>query len=490
MRIASKKASTWRGTTTELRGDADVAALALSSPRLVPHIQTRRDGSRFLQECGGCGAAGHLWSTCPRRHKICVVGDSHTSVWSVLQERYRRAYVLRTRVGGMSAYGLANASSRSQAANRIRRALTHIPGVRWLVVVAGQVDVDFLFHYRCLRAADEGGEDSAPAANAGADGAVCQLVQQQRRQQRWWHGGTFSSMNRCRCAAAFFSVALLLGLQRRAWRRRRLWALTASVACSFAASLAAAVRQSRSSSSSNKHRHSGGGGDNASRPPVLSFASQTRASVGNLIGFLDALCRETSFARDRVVLHGVHLPPLNDAAMAAQMRFHLNRGKSPKRAPIPPRRKKRKHRQQAGGAEPAGAVAGRETEDGAQTCGESTNARRVAVDVAHHAAPGDLGASEVVVLPHAERTQRALDFNAALGAAARSAGFIFVDIAPRLLDAATGVVDTRFVKRVVLPSGAHTAQLDEQDIHLCDEQVAPLYEAAYTAAGVDFDAEE
>ena len=111
------------------------------------------------------------------------------------------------------------------------------------------------------------------------------------------------------------------------------------------------------------------------------------------------------------------------------------------------------------------------------------------MDAAHRAAPGDLGPGEVVVLPHVERTRRALDFNAALGAAARGAGFVFVDIAPRLLDAATGVVDTRFVKRVVAADGRHTTQLDEQDIHLCDEQIAPLYEEAYAEAGVNFDAE-
>ena len=34
--------------------------------------------------------------------------------------------------------------------------------------------------------------------------------------------------------------------------------------------------------------------------------------------------------------------------------------------------------------------------------------------------------------------------------------------------------------------GAVSERQDEEDIHLCDERIAPLYEAAYAAMGIDF----
>jgi len=49
----------------------------------------------------------------------------------------------------MSAHGLTNQNSRLQAAASLVHAVTHVP-CQWLFVVAGQVDIDFVYYYRRL----------------------------------------------------------------------------------------------------------------------------------------------------------------------------------------------------------------------------------------------------------------------------------------------------------------------------------------------------
>ena len=138
---------------------------ALPGPDLAAHVRTRRDGSLFMLRCGGCEKWGHLWTKCCDRHKLLVVGDSHSSVWTTLQEKhFRRAMVLRLRIGGMSAHGLANNNSRSQAAVRIRHKIRQVQQLEWLVVVAGQVDVDFLAHLRLAARAPLGGSGGTVTA--------------------------------------------------------------------------------------------------------------------------------------------------------------------------------------------------------------------------------------------------------------------------------------------------------------------------------------
>jgi len=75
----------------------EIAGLSeLADLDIAKHVITRRDGSMFLLRCGGCEKWGHLWTKCSDRHKLLVVGDSHSSFWTTLQEKYfRRAQVNR-----------------------------------------------------------------------------------------------------------------------------------------------------------------------------------------------------------------------------------------------------------------------------------------------------------------------------------------------------------------------------------------------------------
>jgi len=136
----------WQGIT--LSGiTLDEAFQGSSTAECLNHT---KDGRCLLELCAGCGQAGHLAGRCSSRERLCVCGDSHTSVWTAVQKLLPNTQALRTRIGGMSAYGLANPASTTQACQRISEMVAG-SGVRWLFIMAGQVDVDFVFHYRAAR---------------------------------------------------------------------------------------------------------------------------------------------------------------------------------------------------------------------------------------------------------------------------------------------------------------------------------------------------
>jgi len=248
----------------------------------------------------------------------------------------------------MSAHGLANAQSRSQAAVRIQHKMSKVPQLEWLLVVAGQVDVDFLANMRFA------------------------AVTSTRRTA----GATISSL---------LGVALLL-LQMLAGRnktKKMPWALLLVAAA--AACFCCKRRQ---------QQHAQALAVALCRNPDAAFEEQTRSSVAHLIKFLRALCHECGFPKAQVLLHGVHLQPLGDDEMLRQMQRHISRG--------------------ASGRGSAAATA----------------------------------AAEVALPVHSTRTRYALQFNSALGTAARSAGFRFVDISRKLLDEETGTVRETYVKRL------------------------------------------
>ena len=87
-----------------------------------------RPRKRKTALCAQCGSASHRSSACPKRVRVCVVGDSHTALWSSLQRHFgQRVRAVRTRIAGMSAYGLANPESRSQAAASLLHCVSHVP---------------------------------------------------------------------------------------------------------------------------------------------------------------------------------------------------------------------------------------------------------------------------------------------------------------------------------------------------------------------------
>ena len=115
-----KLSKNYKCLTLELTDDAHIAKL---SKQEQSHIQTRRDKTRFLRFCSNCLQPGHASTRCLKRHKICVAGDSHTSLWTSCARFYVNTHVVRKRISGMSAHGLSNAHSKSQAAKRIVAAL-------------------------------------------------------------------------------------------------------------------------------------------------------------------------------------------------------------------------------------------------------------------------------------------------------------------------------------------------------------------------------
>lgn len=284
-----------RGSCT-LRGRLTVFGMVVDLGRegdagsCPPHVvdswlklaRRRRDGSLVLEVCACCGAGGHLAGSCPLRTRIAVVGDSHSAIWALLSQLYINTAMARVRVPGMSAQGLGNAQSRSQAASSIRAMLRQCfegEGPEWLFVVVGQVDIDFVLPFQRLR------------------------------------------------------------------------------------------------------------------DPGYTFERQLRCSTANVLHFLrsltdgdDAVC---SLPRERIVLHGVHLPPLGDEAMCTVLADALRR-------------------------------------DGGET--PSTAAIMNAM------------------LPHKERTHMALEWNRALREQAECEGYVFVSVAEQLLDHESSLVHARFTK--------------------------------------------
>eukprot|EP00658_Telonema_sp_P-2_P054938 TRINITY_DN43696_c0_g1_i1.p1 TRINITY_DN43696_c0_g1~~TRINITY_DN43696_c0_g1_i1.p1 ORF type:complete len:202 (-),score=54.52 TRINITY_DN43696_c0_g1_i1:111-716(-) len=120
--------------------------------------------------------------------------------------------------------------------------------------------------------------------------------------------------------------------------------------------------------------------------PELSFQDQIEASAANLIGFLEELVAEpeVQLSRSRVVLHGVHPPPLGDDLHIEAIKHHMIKS-----------------------------AMDQDVVDGIGDC---------------H------------IPDHQERTAMAFAFNEALRGYVADAGFVFVDVSKELVDPVTGVV--------------------------------------------------
>ena len=119
----------------------------------ISYIKTRKDGTEFLLYCSNCLEPGHNIHTCQERYKICVAGDSHTSVWGCAARYYINTDVVRVRIPGMTAQGLMNKNSDSKSSQKIMAAFKncHKGNSRYLFIQIGQVDIDYVWYYRQLK---------------------------------------------------------------------------------------------------------------------------------------------------------------------------------------------------------------------------------------------------------------------------------------------------------------------------------------------------
>ena len=174
------KASLDRAGLSVLFSAGAAAAAALLRPECAARCSSaRKDGSTLLLLCSSCGESGHLMRACSRRERVVVAGDSHSVVFR------RVAAMLPLRLGwckvrGASAAGLGNAQSTLGAAGAMVATLRSAfgrgrrsdGGAQRLVLIVGQVDLDFVVPYRALMLRRDSSADSSEEQDAERESAA------------------------------------------------------------------------------------------------------------------------------------------------------------------------------------------------------------------------------------------------------------------------------------------------------------------------------
>ena len=382
------------GLTVQFGSAAEADALCLPQWRACCKAP-RKDGSVVLLVCAHCGAGDHLMRNCPRRLRLVVAGDSHCAVLGRLQHLLplRISWV---KVRGASAAGLGNPRSVLRAADAmlatLRASFVDDGGVDRIVIVAGQVDLDFVTPYRALRKARS---DESPPVRA-------------------------TCPERCEARLAAYRAT-------------------------FEEQLARAI-----------------------------------AGLSAFIGTRIAGASAPLLCASRVIVHGVHPPPLNNNSMALVIAKHIVAPDRPRaRRPGDPRSTARGSTMEEEAAE---AVAVAPLLVGAEAEAEAdADAQRAAI------------ASELLALlpTWQERTALSMEWNERVGRAVRNLGCAFVDVnaGGALLTArgasadeggsVAGVVQNMWVKGEW--AGASAASGEGGDIHLNQDELVHLYAARYAA---------
>ena len=162
------------GLTVQFGSAAEANALCLPQWRACCS-RPRKDGTVLLLVCAHCGAGDHLMRKCPRRLRLVVAGDSHCAVLGRLQHLLPLR-ISWCKVRGASAAGLGNPRSVLRAADAmlatLRASFVDDGGADRIVIVAGQVDLDFVTPYRALRKARSAAAVAAPKPQKAARLAV------------------------------------------------------------------------------------------------------------------------------------------------------------------------------------------------------------------------------------------------------------------------------------------------------------------------------
>ena len=335
---------------------------------------------------------------CPRRLRLVVAGDSHCAVLGRLQHLLPLR-ISWCKVRGASAAGLGNPRSVLRAADAmlatLRASFVDDGGADRIVIVAGQVDLDFVTPYRALRKARSAAAVAAPKPQKAARLAV--------------YRATFEEQ-----------------------LARAIAGLSAFITTRIAGASA----------------------------PLLSAS--------------------------RVIVHGVHPPPLNNGSMAIVIAKHIVAPDRPHaRRPGDPRSTARGSTMEDDAAEEVAPLVVRAAAPAAAKAG-------AAVEVDADAERSAIASELLAVLPTwQERTALSLEWNERVGRAVRELGCAFVDVNAdgALLTArgasagvgrsVAGVVQHLWVKGEW--AGASAGPGEGGDIHLNQDELVHVYAARYAA---------
>lgn len=344
-------------------------------------IRTRRDRSQFLIYCCNCFEPGHTSGKCNNRYKISVIGDSHTAVWGRALHFYVNSHVIRCRIAGMSAQGLTNKESQLQSAQKICKTLNkcHSGNTQFIFIQIGQVDVDFVWYYRQIN----------------------YILKQQNESKDNKNDNTNDNTN----------------------------------------------------DNANDNDN-----DNINKQEEKpSFKDQIERSTDRLFDFLENVLlkqdlplfrpvnnngdgdnemkqENSNDVREKIIIHGIHLPPLNTKQMKIVLQKHfIERSKMDKTI--------------------------------AESFFHQENKENI----------NDNDCSIGIIPSHVERTQMAFDFNRVLKEKAIKFGYRYVDVCNEIYDKQSGTVKNEYIKTEC-----------DTDIHLNPDKLVPIYHSKFKQMQLPF----